>query len=275
MKTTETTEALKTKKNDYYLVDAKNIVVEESFNVRTDYGDIDGLAQSIMAVGQLEPVIGFKKHGTEEYVLTDGHRRFKAIQMAIEKGADIPYVKLLIGAKNIEDRIFSMVITGVDKKTLNILEEGEAYKRLVAHGYEIKEIAAKVGKTVAHIGNLLKLADVPQKVKTAIIKEEINGSTVINILREVKDEQEVVNVVTAAVQKAKEEGSASGKKIKKATVKHTGIDKLISPLQKLRDSYAALIEENPTFLKRAFMEDLIGLLNDKKSTVEDVSSIFR
>jgi ParB/RepB/Spo0J family partition protein len=262
----------KTKKNDYYMVDVQNIIIDESFNVRKDYGDIDGLAQSIMAVGQIDAVIGFKNHGEETFTLTDGFRRMRAIKKAKEMGADIPLVKLMTGAKSMEDRIFSMVITGVDKKNLTILEEAEAYKLLVAHGYEIKEIARRVGKTPAHIGNLLKLADVPQKVKNAITKELITGSTVINIIREVKDADEIVSVVEEAIEKAKEGGvTESGSPKKKATVKHLNIAKLNTPLQKLRIAYERLSDDAKN---REQLEDLITALTDKESTPDQIATIF-
>lgn len=71
-----------TKKNDLLKVDPRNIVIEEGFNEREEYGDIEGLCQSIIEVGQLEAVKGYKMRGEEKYVLTDGHRRFRAIMMA-------------------------------------------------------------------------------------------------------------------------------------------------------------------------------------------------
>ena len=112
-------EILKTKKTDLLLIDPKNIVVEENFNVRSDYGDIDGLSKSIIEVGQLEPISVSKIRGTEQYVLTDGHRRMKAILKAIEDGFEIQYVKAIVATGNLEDRIFAMVITGIGKKPLN------------------------------------------------------------------------------------------------------------------------------------------------------------
>ena len=59
------TETLKTKKTDLMMIDPRNIIVDESFNVRSDYGNIDELSKSIVEVGQLEPIMVAEQRGTE------------------------------------------------------------------------------------------------------------------------------------------------------------------------------------------------------------------
>ena len=86
-----------TKKTDVFLIDPRNIVVEDGFNVRRDF-DLDELKEQIKAKGVLNPltVIAFKdENGDEKYRLVDGERRFRATMIAISEGADIPFVKAL------------------------------------------------------------------------------------------------------------------------------------------------------------------------------------
>jgi|688.fasta_scaffold348395_2 ParB family chromosome partitioning protein len=268
-------EILKTKKTDLLLIDPKNIVVEENFNVRSDYGDIDGLSKSIIEVGQLEPISVSKIRGTEQYVLTDGHRRMKAILKAIEDGFEIQYVKAIVATGNLEDRIFAMVITGIGKKPLNNLEEGEAYKRLKNYGYDVKNIASKVGKSIPHIYNMLKLADMPMRVKNYIINDEISGSTVVNLMKEVKTDDELIGLVENAVLNVEietEEKEKSGKKIskKKATSRHAGI---LSPFKKLKK--AVEIAKEKEYANAEFLETILKKLEAKESKPENIAKLLR
>lgn len=266
----------KTRKTDLMLIDPRNIIIEESFNVREDYGDIDGLAKSIIEVGQLEPIIVAKQRGTEQYILTDGYRRMKAILKAIEKGNAIPFVRAIVASGNMEDRIFAMVITGIGKKPLNNLEEGEAYKRLKAYGYEVKDIAGKVGKSLPHIYNMLKLADLPQQVKKHIIKGDISGNTVVALLKDVKTTDDLLKAVEDAVLASEiehEEDAKAGKKTtkkKKATARHTGV---LTPMKKLEAALDVAVTKQYEGIQ--LLHDLVTKLGVKESTPEQIAKLFK
>ncbi len=269
-------ETLKTKKTDLMLIDPRNIVIEDEFNVRSDYGNIDELAKSIVEVGQLEPIMVAKQRGTDQYILTDGHRRMKAILKAIENGNSIQYVKAIVTSGNMEDRIFAMVITGIGKKPLNNLEEGEAYKRLKAYGYEVKDIAAKVGKSLPHIYNMLKLADVPQQVKKHIIKGDISGNTVVSLLKDVKTADDLLKAVEEAVLNSEiehEEDAKAGKKTakkKKATARHTGV---MTPMKKLDAALDIAVEKGYENIQ--LLHDLVTKLGVKESKPEQIAKLFK
>lgn len=269
-------ETLKTKKTDLMLIDPRNIIVEDDFNIRSDYGNIDELAKSIAEVGQLEPIMVAKQRGTDQYILTDGHRRMKAILKAIEQGHNIQYVKAIVTSGNMEDRIFAMVITGIGKKPLNNLEEGEAYKRLKAYGYEVKDIATKVGKSLPHIYNMLKLADVPQKVKKYILDGDISGNTVVSLLKDVKTADDLLKVVEEAVLASEiehEEDAKAGKKTakkKKATARHTGA---LTPMKKLEAALDIAVEKGYDNIQ--LLHDLVTKLGVKESKPEQIAKLFK
>lgn len=272
-----TEETLKTKKTDLLMIDPRNIIVEEGFNVRTDMGDIDGLAQSIIEVGQLEPIMVMKQRGTDQYILTDGHRRMAAINRAIEKGHNIQYVRAIVTTGNMEDRLFAMVITGIGKKALNSLEEGEAYKRLKAYGYEVKDIAAKVGKSLPHIYNMLKLADVPQQVKKYVTDGSISGNTVVGLLKDAKTAEDLLRIVEEAVLASEVEQEVevaegktqTGGKKKKATARHTGV---LSPMKKLEEAMDIAIEKGYDV---QLLHDLLTKLQNKNSKPADIAKLFK
>jgi ParB/RepB/Spo0J family partition protein len=240
-----------TKRADLLCIDPRNIVVEDDFNVRTEYGDIEGLMHSLVSQGQIEPIKVTKIPKTETYKLTDGHRRMKAIMLAIEKGYEFPYVKATTGSANIEERVFEMVITGIGKKPLTMLEEAEAYKRIKDYGYDVKDIANRVGKSQVHVYNLLKLADVPQKVKNRIKNDDISGGTVLSILKDCKTSEDILQAVETAVANAENEAKEKGVTTKvKAKAAHAGKLSVLKTLEKALETAETLELQNTQLLKK-------------------------
>lgn len=267
---------LATKRLDMLRIDPLNIVIEEGFNVRTDMGDLNELADSIVNSGQLEPVTVHKVKGEEKYILTDGHRRYAAIMLAREKGTDIPYViAQTTNRSSLEDRVFAMVITGVGKKPLTSVEEAEAYQRLIGYGYKANEIAKRVGKSISHITTALLLADVPKEVKNAINEGSIAPSTVINIARNTIDGEEVRAVVKESLAAAGVDADGKQRKVKQKDVKN---DAVLTNMQKLEAANQLIEAEEKAGSKAKYssvLYDLLIVLSDKTSTVEDIADMFR
>ncbi len=271
-------EALKTKKTDLLLIDPNNIVIEDDFNVRQDYGDIDSLAKSIASVGQIEPVVVSKIRGTDQYILTDGHRRMKGIMLAKKNGANIPYVKAVVSENNPITRLLTMVITGADKKPLTNLEEGEAYKRLKAEGINAKEIASRVGKSFVHVYAMMKLADAPDQIKQYIRNGEISGSTVSKLMQDYNTVEELIQVVEEAVLNAQIEDETDvkdgkkkeGAKPKKATARHAGV---MSPMKKLEAALDIAVDKGYGNIQ--ILHDLVTKLGIKESKPEQIAKLFK
>jgi ParB family chromosome partitioning protein len=262
----ESIEVKATKKNDMMLIDPQNIVVVDNFNVRKDYGDIDSLSESIINNGQLEPVICVKIRGTEQYKLVEGHRRLMAIKQAISKGYDIPYVKALtLSSTNEEDHVFAMLITGTGKKPLTPLEEAEGYKRLVAYGYETKDIAIRVGKSNTHVYNLVRLADIPKKLKDKIENNEVSTSVVIQLIKHTKNADDIVSEIEKALSETKDNSVK-----KKITAKN--VKTLMTPLQKFKSACA--IAEEKEFKNSDLFRNLLTEMLKKDSTPESIAEIF-
>lgn len=120
-----------TKRTDIFLIDPRNIVVMNDFNVRRDF-DLDELKEQIKAKGVLNPitVIPFKEDGVEKYKLVDGERRYRATMLAIQEGADIPFIKALKAPKDAsqEDLYIEQMMRNEGKRFSEI-ECGIMFKR--------------------------------------------------------------------------------------------------------------------------------------------------
>ena len=70
------------------------IIADENVNPRTDYGNIEELMQSIVENGIRNPLKGYKLG--EKIILKDGHRRMRAIKLALSKGHQIERVPVIL-----------------------------------------------------------------------------------------------------------------------------------------------------------------------------------
>ena len=273
-------QATATKRTDLMLVDPRNLEVEAGFNVRKDYGDIRGLALSIVSLGVQEPLIGFKVRGEDKFTVTDGHRRHAAIKFALEKHAagdvhfadisKIANVPVRLASSDPIERLFTMAVTGEKKKNLTELERADMYSRLidsimetkqVKRGDAIDEVILKVGISKPTLYNIISLNKLPEEIKEAISKNKISGSTVVTIVREVKDVEEQKRLVFEAIDAAEATGSK-----KKATAANVKGLKTKSPMQRLEEVVARLQEKEVTNVRAKALMELVDMLKDKKST---------
>lgn len=184
---TETT-ALIAKRADIFKVPSSVLFLVDGLNIRTDYGDLQELADSIKENGVKVPLRGYKKiiDGKEVYVVTDGHRRTKACQILLEQGIEI-LVPFIIEAKGYSDeqRLIDMFIMN-EGKALNPLEQAEGVRRLIAYGYSEKEIAGKLAKSEGYIRKLNSLNSAPKKLINLIERGVISATLAINAIAEGK-----------------------------------------------------------------------------------------
>lgn len=133
-----------------------------------DENEIAGLAESIRAVGLIQPIIVREKDGL--YTLVAGERRVRACR--------------LIGLKKIkgivieadEERNFSMaLIENIQRENLNPIEEAKAY-RLLIQRFKLKQqdIAKRVGKDRTTITNTLRLLNLPEEIQEGVIDKKIS-----------------------------------------------------------------------------------------------------
>ena len=129
--------------------------------------ELDGLRDSIAKQGVLQPLL--VRHLDGAYELIAGERRLRAAEAA---GLfDVPVV-----VKDLTDEqvLEVSIIENIQRENLNVLEEAEAYFRLIDEfGYTQEKVAEKIGKNRSTIANLLRLRSLPPKIKESLITEKI------------------------------------------------------------------------------------------------------
>lgn len=277
------TETLKTKRTDIMLVDPRNLVIEEGFNKRVDYGDIHALALSIVQFGLIDAVKAHKVRGEEKYIVTDGHRRQKAIMLAIEnhdkgvKGFEdislIERVPVLPASANLKERLYIMAITGETKKVLTDMEKVEMYEALLEMGKEegkkrsetIREICANLGISQAAVYNTLKISELSDSIKDKIASNIISATTVVAIVRELKDPVQQEKAVEAAIANAAKLSEASGKKVK-ATAKDVKGLKSKTPMARIQEIVDKLEANKVNNVRANALKALLKAIEEKQSS---------
>jgi len=166
-------------KNDLLWVKPSELVIEEGFNVRYDYGDLEELTKSIEENGIKVPLACCEKY--EGYLIVDGHRRYHALQK-ITKNIKVPII-LQGRSANDASRTADMVIYNGGKR-LTLLEESDVYLRLkLEHGWSQADISRKVGKSEAHISNCMVLTTASIQIKNKIKEGKVSASFIIDELK--------------------------------------------------------------------------------------------
>jgi ParB/RepB/Spo0J family partition protein len=249
-----------TKRSDIFYIDPKLIKAESGFNTRIDYGDMDELVSSIIENGVRVPLRGYKEG--DNYILVDGHRRFRAVTLALQNGIDIARVPFISEKKKSkEDRIFDILLLN-DGKPLSPLELGETYLKLKKYGYSIAEISRKIGKSAKQITSMIGVAESSKEVKKVIQEGNISASLVAEIKKKVKDEDKVSEIVSTVSSIKKESGDKKGHKITKKD-----IDDLVHSKEEIKENKVYKHKEVIDLLKKQIDKCCENLPDELKETV--------
>ncbi|PXA84386.1 chromosome partitioning protein ParB [Nostoc sp. 3335mG] len=131
-----------------------------------DEEKLEELAQSIAERGLLQPIV-VRKIGTG-YQIVAGERRWRAAQRA-----RLHEVPALVRDLSDTETLEIAIIENIQRADLNAIEEAEAYQRLVSDfGHTQEALGKLVHKSRSHVTNLLRLLDLPGKVR----QEVANGN---------------------------------------------------------------------------------------------------
>jgi ParB/RepB/Spo0J family partition protein len=172
----------------FYRVDPRLITVDPGFNVRQHFDEAKQaeLVESIRANGVKKPLLA-RKDGPN-IVLTDGHRRLRAVQTLLAEGVDIKWVTVEFEeAHQTEAERLITALASNDGVPLTPLEEAEGFKRLVRWGWTHQQIAQRVGKSVSFVTHALNLLQAGPELTAAIVAGDIKPTKAIEIIREARN----------------------------------------------------------------------------------------
>jgi ParB family chromosome partitioning protein len=126
------------------------------------------LADSITERGVLQPIL-VRDLKDGRFELIAGERRWRASQKA-----QLHKIPAIVREYDEATSAEVALIENVQREDLNALEEADAYASLIErYGHGQDAVAKLVGKSRSHVANLLRLRDLPEFVREALLRGEL------------------------------------------------------------------------------------------------------
>jgi ParB family transcriptional regulator, chromosome partitioning protein len=123
---------------------------------------LDELAASIGSRGMIQPIVVRPTEG--RYQIVAGERRWRAAQRA-----GIHEVPVIVRDFTTIEAFEIALLENIQRQDLNAIEEAEAYRKLVdVYGHTQEELGKLVHKSRSHIANLLRLLELPPRVRQMV-----------------------------------------------------------------------------------------------------------
>jgi ParB/RepB/Spo0J family partition protein len=252
---------------DIFKVPLSRIRVQEDFNHRGEenYGDMEELVNSIRAVGQQTPTLGFKDG--ETWVVTAGHRRIMAFHEIASKTGEEPFVLIRKGPKDNAGRLIAQYAENIHHSNSEY-ERAKIFQGLLDTGLTKNEVIEQLGLKPQYYARLIELLSMAPSVKDHMEQGNISPNTAITINRSLKGKSEdLAAAVAAEVETTVKNAKAAGKK--KATARHSEVSVtrtmqsiIKTTVKKLQEKVEAEKELTPT---EEFTLNLFGKLQNKVS----------
>jgi len=155
---------------------------------------LDELTQSITEHGVIQPLI-VTTQSDGSYQLIAGERRLRASQRA-----GLKKVPVVIRTVDNDDSLLELaLIENIQRKDLNVIEEAEAYNKLIEKfNYTQEQAAQRVGKKRSTITNILRLLQLPPYIKNDLEQGSLtegHARVLLRILDSPSELQELRNQI--------------------------------------------------------------------------------
>ena len=160
-------------------VKVDEIVVEDRIRKTFDEDSIKELASSIEKHGILQPLtVEPRSDGT--YTLLMGERRFMAA-----KRTGLNVVPVIVTDQKLKpnETVEARLIENIHREDLDPMDEAEAYQQLVDMGYNVSEVARRVGKPRYYVSKRLSLLRLHPKVREAVRQRTLTPTHARPLLR--------------------------------------------------------------------------------------------
>jgi ParB-like chromosome segregation protein Spo0J len=154
---------------------------EDGFNCRPISREhVESLKQSFKAGVVWQPIVVRVADG--HVFVVGGHHRTVALREMLAEGLEIESIDVTQFRGSDADRIIHM-LTSAQGLPVTPLQSGVQYRKLIAFGWDIKKICQHVGKTPAHVGEMIRLAESNSDVQRMVESNEVAAHTAVKAIR--------------------------------------------------------------------------------------------
>lgn len=172
--------------------------------LKFDDKELEELAASIKANGVIQPIILRSLKTKDFYEIIAGERRWRAGRLA-----GLNTIPAIVKEFTDQEALAVALIENIQRQDLSIVEEGQAFQRLIAEFGLTHEALSKItGKSRSVITNTLRLLNLEPEVLEMLVNKELNMGHArailpLNSSMQIKISQEVVKsqLTTSQVEK--------------------------------------------------------------------------
>ena len=173
--------------------------------------ELQDLADSIKEHGVIQPII-LRKSDDDFYEIIAGERRFRSAKIA-----NLTEIPAIIRKFSDNDALEIAIIENVQRSDLSPTEEARGYQRLMKEfSYTQEVVSKKVGKSRAHIANLLRLLTLPEKVREYLDGKQISMGHARAIINSINPEELAKKIIAKGLNVRDAEEIVRDEKIEKA-----------------------------------------------------------
>ncbi|MFD2831108.1 ParB/RepB/Spo0J family partition protein [Corticicoccus populi] len=158
------------------------------YQPRTEFKEekLHELSESIKEHGILQPII--VRQSIKGYDIVAGERRFRATEIA-----GMETIPVIVKEMTDQEMMELAIIENLQRENLNPLEEAVSYKELMEQLQMTQsEIAKRLGKSRPYIANMIRILNLPVKIKNLINDGKLTGGhgrTLLGIKDQVQQEE--------------------------------------------------------------------------------------
>jgi ParB family chromosome partitioning protein len=172
-----------------------DLLIEDPRNERKTYRNMDGLVNTVKAVGVIEPLT-VRPEGNGKYMITTGHRRFRAA-----RAAGLERITVIISDGESEAvRRRKSIISNVQREDVGPVEMAEGLQSLLDEDSDIENqeaLARVVGKHKTWVSGMLQILrlrrDLRAKVETSQLSLPYDAMINIARLDEEKNQEQLID----------------------------------------------------------------------------------
>jgi ParB family chromosome partitioning protein len=149
---------------------AVEAIERNPFQPREDFNsaEIESLRASIVEHGVIQPLV--VRRATDRFELITGERRLRAAKAA-------GWQRVPVQVREADDRQMAelAIVENVQRKDLNPLEKAKSFQRyLQQYGCTQEELASRIHLDRSTVANLIRLLDLPDAIKEAVLANRIS-----------------------------------------------------------------------------------------------------
>ena len=180
-------------------------------NIRSDYGDLTELAESIKSRGVMQNLVVIDSGKLGKYIVIAGHRRLEAAKLA-----NVDTVPCRIVNMTPAEQITLMIVENVHRESITAFDQAKGFQLMLDMGSDVENISSLTGLSKTTVKNRLSLLELDQKIlkDAAVRAPNISDYIELNKIKDLDVRNEVLGHIgtnnydyklSSAIKKQKED----------------------------------------------------------------------